>query len=132
MSELKITTLQEMKEQSLGSVVSLPPFADGQELNVRLKRPSMLGLMRAKKIPNTLLVSANKMFKSGPASFNASDESMMDNIFSVMDIICEEALVEPTYKEITEAGIELTDDQLMFIFGYTQRGVKQLESFRTE
>mgnify|MGYP003291494415 CR=1 FL=1 len=31
---------------------------------------------------------------------------------------------------LKEAGIELTDEQMMFIFGYSQNGVRQLESFR--
>lgn len=128
----KITTIAEMKKQSEGALVNLPPFAEGKELVVRLRRPSMLSLVRAKKIPNTLLSSANKMFKNGPAVFDVNDESMMDDIFEILDVICDAALVEPTYKEIRDAGVELTDDQLMFIFGYTQNGVKQLESFRTE
>lgn len=127
-----ITSLEEMKRQSEGALVKLPPFSEGKELVVRLKRPSMLNLVRAKKIPNSLLTAANKMFKNGPQAFDTSNESMMDDIFSIMDVICEAALVEPTYKQIREAGIELTDDQLMFIFGYTQSGVKQLEPFRTE
>ena len=128
----KVTSIEEMKQLSSGAIVALPPFAEGGELNVRLRRPSMLSLVRAKKITNSLLTSANKMFKSGPGSLNSNDEAMMDDIFAIMDVICEAALVEPTYKEIRDAGIELTDDQLMFIFGYTQNGVKQLESFRTE
>lgn len=128
----KVTSIEEMKKLSSGAIVTIPPFAEGGELSVRLRRPSMLSLVRAKKIPNSLLTSANKMFKSGPGSLNANDEAMMDDIFAIMDVICEAALVEPTYKEIRDAGIELTDDQLMFIFGYTQNGVKQLESFRTE
>lgn len=132
---MKVTSLEEMKRQSSGSLVSLPPFPEGEQLTVRLRRPSMLSLVRAKKIPNSLLTSANKMFKSvksGPGSLNANDEAMMDDIFAIMDVICEAAMVEPTYKEVRDAGIELTDDQLMFIFRYTQNGVKQLESFRTE
>lgn len=128
----KITTIEEMKKRSGGEIVTLPPFAEGAELIVKIKRPSMLSLVRNKKIPNALLTSANKMFKSGPAAFDVENEAMMDDIFSILDVICDAAFVEPTYKEIKEAGIELTDDQLMFVFGYTQNGVKQLESFRTE
>lgn len=129
---MKVTSINEMKKQAGGALVALPPFAEGGELVVRLRRPSMMALVRAKKIPNTLITSANTMFKGGPASFDPNNTAMMDDMFAVMDIICEAALVEPTYKEIKDAGIELTDDQLMFIFGYTQNGVKQLESFRTE
>lgn len=132
MSEKQVTSLEAMRAQSKGALVSLPPFNEGEELIVRLKRPSMLGLMKSGKIPNALIVSANKLFKGGPASFQTEDEEMMKELFSLFDIICEETFVEPTYKQIKDAGISLTDDQLIFIFGYTQAGVKHLESFRVQ
>lgn len=130
--ELKVTSISDLAQQSRGAIVKLPPFAEGGEFVARLKRPSMLALVRAGKIPNALLTSANKMFTSGPAALDSSNEGMMDEIFTIMDVICEAAFVEPSYKEIKDAGIELTDDQIMFIFGYTQNGVRQLDSFRTE
>ena len=132
MDGLKVTSIEELRNQASGSLVELPPFAEGTQFVARLRRPSMLSLVRAKKIPNQLLTSANKLFMTGPSGFSSSDERMMDDIFAVMDVICDAAMVEPTYSELREAGIELTDEQLMFIFGYTQNGVKQLDSFRTE
>lgn len=131
-NEKTVTSLEQMKQQSMGSLVSLPPFNEGEELVVRLKRPSMLSLMKSGKIPNTLVVSANTLFKSGPSAFDTKNEHMMEELFVLLDVICEETFVEPTYKEIKSAGITLTDDQLMFVFGYTQNGVKQLESFRSQ
>ena len=56
--------------------------------------------------------------------------NMMKDMIDVLDVICEEAFVEPSYNEIKNAGVTLTDDQYLFIFDYTQRGVKALESFR--
>jgi hypothetical protein len=49
-----------------------------------------------------------------------------------MEVLAENALIEPSYKELKEAGIELTDLQLSAIMAYCQRGVKMLEYFRTE
>ena len=46
--------------------------------------------------------------------------------------MCEASFVEPTYKELKAAGVELTDEQYMFIFGYSQNGVADLESFRSK
>jgi hypothetical protein len=129
---LKVTSIESLIAQSSGSLVELPPFSQGEKFVARLKRPSMMALMRAKKIPNALIVSANKMFKNGPGSLNVEDETMMDDVFQIMDVLCEAAFVEPTYQQLKEAGIQLTDDQYMFIFGYTQNGVKQLQPFRTE
>lgn len=132
MDEMKVTSISELKQYSGGALVELPPFSESGKFVARLKRPSMLALVRANKIPNSLITSANKMFKQGPSSFDTANESMMNEIFSIMDVICEAAFVEPTYKQLKDAGIELTDDQLMFVFGYSQNGVKQLEPFRTE
>lgn len=128
--ENKITSIDELVQVSKGAIVELPPFVEGHKFFARLKRPSMLKLVKANKIPNELLTSANSLFAQGTRSLNTMDKAMMNNLFGVMDIICEEAFVEPTYKELKEAGVELTDDQIAFIFGYTQNGVKQLESFR--
>ena len=40
------------------------------------------------------------------------------------------SLEEPSFDDIKEAGLELTDEQMMAIFSYSQEGVKALESFR--
>ena len=40
--------------------------------------------------------------------------------------------MEPTLQQIKSAGLELSDDQIMAIFSYTQVGVKALESFRSK
>lgn len=128
---LNITSIEELKDYSNGSIVELPAFGEGQPFVARLKRPSMLLLVKSGKIPNALLIHANKMFEQGiNGSFNAADDKAMEDMFGVLDAICEASFVQPTYKQLTEAGIELTDEQLMFVFGYAQNGVKQLESFR--
>ena len=47
-----------------------------------------------------------------------------------MEVVVEAALVSPTMEEIKQAGLELSDDQLMAIFSYTQTGISALEPFR--
>lgn len=41
-------------------------------------------------------------------------------------------MVEPTFEELQEIGLELTDLQLMQIFNFTQVGLNGLISFRTK
>ena len=130
-TEKKITSINELKKFANGVIVELPPFAEGTTFCAKLKRPSLLGMVKQGKIPNTLLVRANELFvQSG--CLDPEEENMMEEMFDVIDLIANETFVEPTYKEIKDAGIELTDEQLMFIFSYAQQGVKALESFRTE
>ena len=127
---IKVTNLSDLQEYAKGQVVQLPDFAENQPFVARLSRPSMLSLAKAGKIPNSLLVSANELFAEGTGSFDPKKESMMDDMFSVIDVLCDACFVEPTYQEIKESGITLTDEQYMFIFNYSQEGVKALENFR--
>ena len=134
MSEnLKVTSIEELKKVALGELVELPGFTKDSIFVARLKRPSMLAMTKSGKIPNELLVEANKLFVSGTAAVatqNQMDDKMMNDLFSILEIICQESFVEPSYKELKEAGVELTDEQQMFVFSYAQRGVEALKSFR--
>lgn len=126
-----VTSLEQLKQYANGNIVRLPDFAEGQPFIAKLKRPSILGMAKQGKIPNSLLVKTNELFvQSG--SLDTEENSMMQEIYDVIDLIASETFVEPTYDEIKSTGIELTDEQMMFIFNYSQQGVKALESFRTE
>lgn len=132
MSEGKMnaTSVTDLVKYREGELVELPPFGENQPFFARLRRPSMLVLAKSGKIPNELLISANSLFEKGSGSFDSLDEQMLTKMFDVMEVICEASFVEPTYNDIKQAGIELTDDQYLFVFGYSQNGVRQLDSFR--
>ena len=114
-----------------GDIVELPPFADGQTFFARLRRPSLLSLAKSGKIPNSLINVANGLFYGNYKEEKDVDEDeILSKTFELFDILCEACFVEPTYKELRDANIELSDNQLMFVFNYTQQGVKALEPFR--
>lgn len=129
MTEMKVTSIEQLVKYSDGQIVELPPFAEGQRFVAKIKRPSMMGLIKSGKIPNSLLKTANSLFLKGGVP-SEGDDKVLDNLFDVLDVLCEATFVEPKYKDIKEAGINLTDEQYMFIFNYTQSGVKSLEKFR--
>lgn len=129
MAEMKVTSIEQLVKYSDGQIVELPPFAEGQRFVAKIKRPSMMALIKSGKIPNSLLKTANSLFLKGGVS-SEGDDKVLDNLFDVLDVLCEATFVEPKYKDIKEAGINLTDEQYMFIFNYTQSGVKSLEKFR--
>lgn len=124
------TSLEDLVKASQGVIIELPPFAEGQPFVAKLRRPSMLALIKSGKIPNSLLATANKLFADG--TVDEDDPNALSSLFSVLDALCEACFVEPSYNEMKAAGVELTDDQLMFIFNYTQRGVAALDSFRSQ
>lgn len=125
-----ITSISDLKKYTNGQVVRLPDFAEGQPFVARLKRPSMLVLVKSGKIPNSLLDTASSLF-DGKGSKNTGDsEKAMQDMYGVLCIIAEASLVEPSYKEIKANNIELTDEQLIAIFNYSQQGIEGLKSFR--
>lgn len=127
----KITTIEELLKANEGSIVELPPFAEGIPFVARLKRPSMMSLAKNGKIPNELLNSANQLFSGkNPISSGKGSDNDMSQLFDLLDVICEAAFVEPSFQAIKDAGIELTDEQYTFVFNWTQQGVKALNSFR--
>lgn len=134
MDELKVTSIAELKKMANGEVVELPGFTDGTTFVARLKRPSMLAMAKTGKIPNNLLGAANKLFIGVGNVLNQNNSKAnsdaLAELFDIIEIICEECFVEPTYKDLKDNGIELTDQQKLAVFTYTQRGVKSLESFR--
>ena len=127
---MDLTSLESLQEYARGAIVQLPPFAEGQPFVARLRRPSMMALAKSGKIPNALLSTANSLFIKG--GVDAADDSVMKDVLSVVDVLCAAAFVEPTYEQLQKVGVELTDEQYMFIFNYTQQGIKALQPFRGE
>lgn len=132
LSGQQITTFDDLKKYADGQVVELPAFAVGQPFIVRMKRPSMFVLAKTGKIPNHLLKSANELFVKGGGSANIHDEKMFEKMYELFEVIADASLISPTLTEIKNAGIELSDDQIMAIYKYSQEGVKALDSFRKE
>lgn len=129
---MHITTVSDLQSYAAGTVVRFPDFGDGQPFVARVRRPSMLVLAKMGKIPNSLLTTAGELFAKGGSGLDADNENMLGDMYNIMDIIATAALIQPTMEEIKSVGLELSDDQLMAIFNYTQTGIKALESFRTE
>lgn len=130
--DAKVTSISDLKKYQEGEIVKLPDFGPGQPFYAKLRRPSMLSLAKQGKIPNELLESASNLFVSGNVNGNQLrkvDSSTLNKMFDIMDLICEASFIEPKYSELQKEGIELTDDQLTFVFQYSQMGVKSLENF---
>lgn len=130
-SEQQVTSIADLKSYAQGQIVELPPFAEGMPFVARLRRPSMLFLAKTGQIPNTLLAKAGQLFNGGGASLDSDDTDMLSNVYDIAMVVIKASLVSPTIDEIHDAGLELSDDQIMAIFNYTQGGIKALEQFRS-
>lgn len=133
MNNEKITTIEELKKYSEGEIVSIPGFVNNDPFVVRLKRPSLMRLAFEGIIPNNLLVKANELFyEDGEETRNYENKEMLREMYGVLSVMAKEAMVSPTFEEVENAGLQLTDIQLMSIFNYTQVGINMLIPFRTE
>lgn len=129
--ELKVTELSKLIESAKGEIVQLPGFTEDVPFFARVRKPSLLGLVKAKKIPNNLLVKTNELFVQDGTGFDTDDTNMMEDLCNVLDVIAQETLVEPSYDDLKKNGVELTDQQRTALFSYSQQGIKALEPFRT-
>ena len=116
--ENKITTIEEIIS---GEVVELPGFYDGKPFIAKLRRPSLLTLCYAGKIPNELLSAAQEIYTSKELG-----EGKIKEFAEVLNIVAEAAMIEPAYKDIKDY---LTDLQIRAIFQYCQFGVKAMLPF---
>lgn len=128
--QLKPTSVNALNSYNQGQIVELPPFAEGQPLVARMSRPSIMFLAKAGKIPNSLLSKAGELFAGSGKALASDDSNMLNEVYDIMHTIAEASLIEPTLADIEGAGLQLTDDQLTFIFNYSQNGVQTLEQFR--
>ena len=132
----KVTSIAELRTYAQGQIVQLADFAEGQPFIARLRRPNMLSLISSGKIPNSLLSSATTLFNGNASGkgvdLTETDGESITQLMELMKMIAKASLIDPSYEDIEEAGLELTDDQLTQIFNYSQEGVRALNSFRNE
>lgn len=128
---LQVTTFDDLQSYANGSIVTLPPFSNGKPFVAKMQRPSIMEMAAEGKIPNTLLKSATDLF-SGKGIDETKNGNALSDMFKICTMMAKISLVSPTYEEIRKAGLSLTDEQLIFIFRYVQKGVTDLEGFRKE
>lgn len=123
---METVDFEKLKERAKGEVVTIPGW--GEELfTCKVKRVSILGLVTKGILPNPLLSAAHSLFYG-----DNDNKADFGNIAKVMSIIAEETLVEPSIKQLHEIGLDLTDEQQIQLFNFSQRGLKVLEQFRKE
>lgn len=121
---MKVTSLEEIKNQNT-EIIELSPFAGEQPVNVRVRKLSILGLCSKGVIPNPLLGAARQLFYKDRVA-----EIDLKQYGDVIDIICNNTLVEPSVDQLNSIGVSLTDEQKFELYSYSQGGVEALKRFR--
>lgn len=123
MSELKVISAREFRKKAT-RIIEIDGFEPGEKIAVRIKPASLLNLLMGGKLPNNLLGTVNELFnqntKEDPMQLFEQDENKIKDIMEIIDLVCEQSLVEPTYEEIKDV---LTDTQKMQIMGEAQGNV---------
>lgn len=127
-----VTPLEDMQKMS-AQLIPIPGWAENQEINVRLQKPSLLKLVEEGQIPNELLGLATEIIENPLANpFVKENPTLEDKkrYDQFLHAIAKATLVEPTYEDIIAKVGYLTEDQLSSIFLYVHWGMAGLKLFR--
>ena len=106
-------------------VIEIDGFEPGEKIEVRIKPASLINLMVGGKLPNDLLATVQELFNKGDELKNqdvfAQGADKVKEIMSLIDLICDQSLVEPLFGEIKDV---ITDNQKMQIMSAAQGNVK--------
>lgn len=106
----------------------LPGWEPGEDFIAKLRRPSLTDMTAvAGYVPNPLMGVIADMFM--PTAKKVS-KIPQDQQAKALQAMAKFALVEPTYDQLTEAGISLTDQQYNAIYTFTLGGATALARFR--
>lgn len=123
---------------------TLPPFADGTPFVAKLKKVSIIDVARTGRIPNPLIKSImqtieNKSTEKSEQERQEENDNLEQELLNdenasksldFMMAVVETSLVSPTYKQIQDCGVSLTDEQIFAIFSYALGDMSVLSSFR--
>ena len=97
---MNVTSIDELLARSQGELVELPPFVQGQKFIARLKRPSMMKLIKNGQIPNSLLRAANSLFVGKTDEEVDMDDEFLKDLLVFIDVLAEATFVEPRWEDI--------------------------------
>lgn len=134
------TSIEELKKVSAVET-DLPPFSDGTPFKAVLKKASIINMARDGKIPNPLMKTLMKVIGMDEKTDSKNEDEKIeiqevfnneDDVMKSLDfmmLVVENSLVTPTYKQIKECGVSLTDQQIFAIFSYALGDIDLLSKF---
>lgn len=127
--EIKPTSASDWRKMStLGMVIELPSgkFA-------RIRKPDLLVLVKAGKIPNALAGKVTEMIKTQKVDLSKFE---LDDVTDILNATAKAAFVEPQVTEKPNkdqiAPEDIDFDDRLFVFQYAQGGTKDLDFFRNQ
>lgn len=124
------TTLEQLKQAKSTWEFTAPPFANGVELVVELREPSIMAMMYDDGVSNPLLNDVEVL--TGVKNKNNMTAEQRESAKRFVRNVVEYCLVSPTMEQIDKAAGGLSDIQLLAIYREVIKSTENLSSFRTE
>ena len=122
-----ITKIEDIKAR-LDVEVELSGWAEDEPFRCVLRKPSMYQMIAGGTIPNPLIPTIERLFMATVPKEMSAEEHQKES--EALIAIARATLREPSMAELEEAGIALTDTQIMEIYAFAITGAKGLASFR--
>lgn len=129
MAEKKPITINEILKKKT-TIIEIENFAGDGLMAVEVKRPSIMNIAQTGSIPNELMGMVKELFIGKGLEELDPDKFEVGRIREIFEPIAKASLVNPSYKDLEDNDIELTDVQLSEIYNFVAGGVKELENFR--
>lgn len=121
---MAITSMDAILRQAAPEEVTLSGWA-ADEVTFLLRRPSLVAMASGGHVPNPLIPVVEKLLMGQPDAQADSGDSAR-----ALLAVARAAMVQPTLMELEEAGVALTDAQVMEIYAYALGGPLAVATFR--
>lgn len=125
---MQITGIDELRAMGGREIVELSGWKKDAPFVCELKQVGMYELMAANYVPNPLVPVVRELFMGMKRAVENGFTDPEDAKGFVA--IARAAMLNPTYDQVREAGLDLTDRQVLEIFFFATRGASALAAFR--
>lgn len=126
------TTIEQLMKAKSTWEFTAPPFANGTELVVELREPSIAAMMYEDGVSNPLLNDVQTLAEQANKKKTKPTPEQQASAYRFINRVVNYCMVTPTLKEVTEYAGGLSDTQLMAIYEEAMKSTKDLSSFRTD
>lgn len=127
------TTIEQLKGAKSTWEFTAPPFANGTELVVELREPSIISMVYDDGISNPLLNDVQILTEQSKSKKKTQPTpEQRAAAFQFINKVVDYCMVSPTLAEINEYAGGLSDTQLLAIYEEVVKSTTDLSSFRTK
>jgi hypothetical protein len=125
------TSIEQLKQAKATWEFKAPSFANGVELVVELREPSLAAMMYEDGIANPLLNDVQTLTEQAKSKKKSQPSpAQQASAYRFMRSVVDYCMVTPTMKDIEDYAGGLSDTQLIAIYQEIMKSTSDLSSFR--